>query len=329
MLLATLLLLIGLLLLVYGADRAVYGAAAVAHALGVAPLVIGMTIVSIGTSLPELTVSLSAVMHNQIDTAVGNVLGSNIANILLILGCAALIRPLSVRSTLIRRELPLTLGATILCGFLLYDNQLNRIDGVILVTFFAAFLWMMLKIAHQAMSGEGDSYAREQIAELPRGTSLPVALLWMALGVIILPLASRMVIDNASVLARYLGVSELTIGLTVIAIGTSLPELATAVAGAIKGEQDIVLGNIIGSNTCNILMVLGIPALIGSHDTQIDGAAFGRDYWTMLAVTLILALLCLRRRHSIGRPAGALLLGGFIAYVVLLYTQPSLIFYWD
>ncbi|AOV97947.1 calcium/sodium antiporter [Edwardsiella hoshinae] len=329
MLLATLLLLIGLLLVVYGADRVVYGAAAVAHALGVAPLVIGMTIVSIGTSLPELTVSLSAVIHNQIDTAVGNVLGSNIANILLILGCAALIRPLSVRSTLVRRELPLTLGATILCGFLLYDNQLNRIDGVILVTFFAAFLWMMLKIAHQTQPEGLDSYAREQIAELPRGTGLPVALLWMALGLIILPLASRMVIDNATVLARYLGVNELTIGLTVIAIGTSLPELATAIAGAIKGEHDIVLGNIIGSNTCNILMVLGVPALIGPRDTLIDAAAFGRDYWALLAVTLVLTLLCLRRQQRIGRPAGALLLCGFAAYIVLLYTQPALLFYWD
>ncbi|ACR67808.1 calcium/sodium antiporter [Edwardsiella ictaluri] len=329
MLLATLLMLIGLLLLVYGADRVVYGAAAVAHALGVAPLVIGMTIVSMGTSLPELTVSLTATLHNQIDTAVGNVLGSNITNILLILGCAALIRPLSVRSDIVRRELPLTLGATILCGFLLYDNQLNRIDGAILMTFFGAFLWLMLKMAHRVMPGGQDSYTREQIAELPRDTGLPVALLWIALGFIILPLASRMVIDNATVLARYLGVSELIIGLTVIAVGTSLPELATACAGAIKGEHDIVLGNIIGSNTFNILVVLGIPALIGPRNPLIDDAAFARDYWVMLAFTLVLTLLCLRRRHSIGRLTGALLLCAFIAYIGLLYMQPSLMLYWD
>lgn len=234
MLLATLLLIVGLILLVYGADRLVYGAAAIARSFGVPPMIIGMTIVGIGTSLPELTVSLTAVMNNQINTAVGTVIGSNIANILLILGSAAILRPLSVRSDILRRELPLMLGVTILCGFVLYDNQLTRVDGVILILAFAAFMWLMLKMARLAMRDGNDPLTDEQMAELPKDTSNTVALLWIALGLIILPLSAKIIVDNSTVIARYFGVSELVIGLTIIAIGTSLPELATSIAGAIK-----------------------------------------------------------------------------------------------
>ena len=164
MLLATLLLIVGLILLVYGADRLVYGAAAIARSFGVPPMIIGMTIVGIGTSLPELTVSLTAVMNNQLNTAVGTVIGSNIANILLILGSAALLRPLSVRSDILRRELPLMLGVTILCGFVLYDNQLSLLDGVILLLTFTAFIWLMLKMARLAMREGNDPLTDEQMA---------------------------------------------------------------------------------------------------------------------------------------------------------------------
>lgn len=327
MLLATLLLIVGLILLVYGADRLVYGAAAIARSFGVPPMIIGMTIVGIGTSLPELTVSLTAVMNNQINTAVGTVIGSNIANILLILGSAAILRPLSVRSDILRRELPLMLGVTILCGFVLYDNQLTRVDGALLILAFAAFIWLMLKMARLAMRDGNDPLTDEQMAELPKDTSNTVALLWIALGLIILPLSAKIIVDNSTVIARYFGVSELVIGLTIIAIGTSLPELATSIAGAIKGEHDIVLGNIIGSNIFNILIVLGVPALISQGDTQFDPSAFSRDYWVMLGVSVMLTALCIRRKHKIGRKAGALLLCGFVAYVVLLFIHQPIDMY--
>ncbi|MBW7981634.1 calcium/sodium antiporter [Enterobacillus tribolii] len=321
MLLATMLLIIGLVLLVYGADRLVYGAAAIARSSGVSPMTIGMTIVGVGTSLPELTVATTAAMNYQPDTAIGTVLGSNIANILLILGCTALIRPLSVRSDILKRELPLMLAATVLCGLVLYDSQLTFLNGVLLLAAFAGFIWLMLKIARQATHETGrDPLTDEQMAELPADTSTTVAVLWMALGLIMLPLAARIVTDNGIVVARYFGVSELAIGLTIIAVGTSLPELATSIAGAIKGEHDMVLGNIIGSNICNILLVLGIPALFFPGGA-IDPSAFARDYWVMLGVSIVLCVLCMRRRHSIGHTAGALLVCGFIAYVALLFSQ--------
>lgn len=213
------------------------------------------------------------------------------------------------------------LGVTILCGFVLYDNQLTRLDGVILILAFAAFMWLMLKMARLAMRDGNDPLTDEQMAELPKDTSNTVALLWIALGLIILPLSAKIIVDNSTVIARYFGVSELVIGLTIIAIGTSLPELATSIAGAIKGEHDIVLGNIIGSNIFNILIVLGVPALISQGDTQFDPSAFSRDYWVMLGVSVMLTALCIRRKHKIGRTAGALLLCGFAAYVVMLFIH--------
>lgn len=326
MLLATMLLIVGLVLLVYGADRLVYGAAAMARSFGISPMVTGITIVGVGTSLPELTVSLTSAINHQPDTAVGTVLGSNIANILLILGCAALIRPLSVRSDILRRELPLMLAASVLCGLVLYDSRLTLLNGIILLAAFIAFLWLMLRITRQAIHSGHDPLADEQIAELPAGTGTTVALLWVALGLIMLPLSARIVMDNSIVVARYFGVSELVIALTIIAVGTSLPELATSIAGAIKGEHDMVLGNIIGSNICNILLVLGLPTLL-SPDAVFDPNAFARDYWVMLGVSIVLCILCLRRGHKIGQGAGALLLCGFAAYVMLLFSQHTTEFF--
>ncbi|WP_314154710.1 calcium/sodium antiporter, partial [Rouxiella badensis] len=262
MLLASVLMVVGLFLLVYAADRLVYGAAVLAGSIGIPPLIIGMTVVGVGISLPELVVSTTAAINGQMDLAVGNVIGSNITNILLILGGAALIHPLSVRSDILRRELPLMLIVTVLCGFLLSDSELSRWDGVALITAAAIFLLLMIKIARMSEQVGQDTLTREQMAELPQDGSNTVAFLWLALGFIIMPLASNMIVDNASVIARYFGVSELVIGLTVIAIGTSLPELATFIAGAIKGEDDIALGNIIGANIFNMCLVLGLPALV-------------------------------------------------------------------
>ena len=323
MFLAIALLIVGLFLLVYGADRLVYGAAVISRSLGVPPLIIGMTIVGIGTSLPELIVSTTAALNGQIDMAVGNVLGSNITNILLILGVAALIHPLAARSEILRRELPLMLAVTVLCGFVLMDGTLSRLDGVLLLAAAAGFILLMLKIARLAQREGSDSLTMEQIAELPQDSSNTVAVLWLVLAFIILPLSSRMVVDNATVIAHYFGLSELVVGLTIIAIGTSLPELATSIAGALKGEDDMAIGNIIGSNIFNIAIVMGLPALITPG--PFNPLAFSRDYGVMLLVSVIFALLCWRRQRQIGKGAGALLTGGFIVWMAMLYWLSPLL----
>ncbi len=313
MLLAMALLIIGLLLVVYSADRLVFAASILCRNIGIPPLIIGMTVVTIGTSLPEIIVSMAASLHGQMDLAIGTALGSNIVNILLILGLAALFHPFTVHSDILRRELPLMLIVSALAGVVLYDGQLTRADGLFLLLLAVLWLVFIVKIGRQG----NDSLTREQLAELPREGSLSVAFLWLGVALIVMPMATRMVIDNATVLANVLGMSELTIGLTVIAIGTSLPELATAIAGARKGEDDIAIGNIIGSSIINIAIVLGLPALIvpGSFNPL----ACTRDYGVMLAVSVIFALLCWRRQSQTGRGAGVLLLGGFIIWMAMLY----------
>lgn len=322
MLVATALFIIGLVLLVYGADRLVFSSAILCRALGIPPLIIGMTVVGIGTSLPELIVSFSAATHGQLDIAVGTALGSNITNILLILGGAALLHPLTVHSRLIRRELPLMLLVSLLCGIVLFDNILSRNDGLVLIALAAAYVLFIIKIARKAERENNDSLTREQLAELPRDDAgNTVAFLWLAVALIILPMSTSMIIDNATVIADYFGISELVIGLTVISVGTSLPELATLIAGALKGEDDIAIGNLIGSNIYNIAIVLGVPALV--HPGSIDMHAFARDYWVMLGVSALFTLICLQRSRCIGRAAGALLLSGFVAWVAVLYWLPS------
>ena len=292
MLLATALLIVGLLLVVYSADRLVFAASILCRTFGIPPLIIGMTVVSIGTSLPEVIVSLAASLHEQRDLAVGTALGSNI-----ILGLAALVRPFTVHSDVLRRELPLMLLVSVVAGSVLYDGQLSRSDGIFLL--FLAVLWLLfiVKLARQAERQGTDSLTREQLAELPRDGGLPVAFLWLGIALIIMPVATRMVVDNATVLANYFAISELTMGLTAIAIGTSLPELATAIAGVRKGENDIAVGNIIGANIFNIVIVLGLPALITPG--EIDPLAYSRDYSVMLLVSIIFALLCRRRNRAV------------------------------
>lgn len=320
MLFAIVLLVIGLFLLVYGADRLVYGAAVLARVWGVSPLIIGVMIVGIGTSLPELAVSVTAGLNQQMDMAVGNVLGSNIANIMLILGSAALIRPLTFRSDLLRRELLPMLLITLFSGGVLYNGYLSRLDGVMLLAAAGAWIRLVLRMARQAQQNGNDSLTREQLAELPQAQAdgnQTVAVLWLLLGLIILPMAARIVIDNATVIARHFAFDELTIGLTVLAIGTSLPELATAIVGTLKKEDDIALGNLIGSNVFNLVIVLGVPALLSPG--AVNPLAFQRDYGVMLGASLLLTLLCLRKKRSIGQGAGALLLCMFIAYLATLF----------
>ena len=199
---------------------------------------------------------------------------------------------------------------SVVAGSVLYDGQLSRSDGIFLL--FLAVLWLLfiVKLARQAERQGTDSLTREQLAELPRDGGLPVAFLWLGIALIIMPVATRMVVDNATVLANYFAISELTMGLTAIAIGTSLPERATAIAGVRKGENDIAVGNI-------IVIVLGLPALITPG--EIDPLAYSRDYSVMLLVSIIFALLCWRRSPQPGRGVGVLLTGGFIVWLAMLY----------
>jgi cation:H+ antiporter len=213
---------------------------------------------------------------------------------------------------------------SLLSGIMLFDNHLSRLDGVALLMIALGYLLVVIRIARRAERDNNDTLTREQLAELPRDEAgNTVAFLWLAVALIILPMSTRMVIDNATVFADYFGVSELVMGLTLIAVGTSLPELATVVAGTLKGEDDIAIGNLIGANIFNLAIVLGLPALI--HPGSIDAHAFARDYWVMLGVSVLFALLCLLRKRRIGRTAGILLLSGFIAWVLWLWLSPTLL----
>lgn len=311
-------LIVGLVLLVWSADKLVFGSAALARNIGISPLVIGMTILAMGSSAPEMMVSATAALDGKTDTAVGNVLGSNIANIALILGITALIKPLSISSTVIRRELPLMIAVTLLAGALLWDNHLGFYEGILLFVLFAAFILAMLKISRSEQKN-GDSLLEEHESEIPEGASNWKAVMWVVIGLILLPLAASLLVDNSVIIAKYFGMSDLVIGLTIIAIGTSLPELAASLAGVLKGEDDMAVGNIIGSNVFNILAVMGLPGIL--NPSVLSSHAMGRDFWVMLAVSLLLVLMALGKSRSINRIEGAILFAAFLAYQVYLFMN--------
>ncbi|MCP9268082.1 calcium/sodium antiporter [Xenorhabdus sp. XENO-1] len=313
------LLITGLILLVYGSDRLVYGAAVFARSLKIPPYIVGLTIMGIGTSLPELMVSITAAQDGLPNMAIGNAIGSNITNLLLITGAASLIRPITVKSDILRRELPLMLLITAFVGYILADNYLSRLDGIVLLLTALFFIALMIKMTTVSQDDGLDSYTQERDAELPVEGNKGIALLWVVLGLIILPISTRMVIDNAAVVARIYGISELVIGLTILAVGTSLPELATSIAAAIKGENDMAMGNIIGSNVFNITLVLGIPGILSP--SVISPQAFSRDFWVMMAASVLFTIFCLGRKHRLNRLNGVLLLGCFIAYFVVLFVS--------
>ncbi|MFZ3422343.1 calcium/sodium antiporter [Vibrio harveyi] len=318
MLEAVALLIVGLVLLVWSADKLVFGSAALARNVGISPLVIGMTILAMGSSAPEMMVSATAAWDGKTDTAVGNVLGSNIANIALILGITALIKPLSISSAVIRRELPLMIAVTVLAGILLWDSHLGFYEGVLLFILFGGFLFAMLQISRKEQKA-GDAFVEDQESEVPEGVSNSKAVMWVVIGLILLPLAASMLVDNAVIIAKYFGMSDLVIGLTIIAIGTSLPELAASLAGVLKGEDDMAVGNIIGSNVFNILAVMGLPGII--NPSMLSEYAMGRDFWVMLAVSLLLVAMCLGKSRSINRIEGGILFVCFLAYQVYLFAN--------
>ncbi|MEI8631619.1 calcium/sodium antiporter [Vibrio sp. PP-XX7] len=312
------LLIVGLIFLVWSADKLVFGAAALARNIGISPLIIGMTILAMGSSAPEMMVSATAALAGKTDTAVGNVLGSNIANIGLILGITALIKPMTISSAILRRELPLMIGVTLISGWILWDGHLGFHESILLLILFCLFLFIMLRISRNEKNEE-DSLITEQVSEVPQNVSNKKATLWLVIGLVLLPISANILVDNAVVIAKYFGMSDLVIGLTIIAIGTSLPELAASLAGVLKGEDNMAVGNIIGSNIFNILAVMGLPGLI--NPSSLNKYIMGRDFWIMLILSLLLVVMSLGKSHSIGRTKGLILFLSFIAYQTYLFMN--------
>ncbi|WP_261816055.1 calcium/sodium antiporter [Vibrio gallicus] len=311
-------LIIGLLLLVWSADRLVYGSAALARNFGISPLVIGMTILAMGSSAPEMMVSATAALDGKTDTAIGNVLGSNIANIALILGITALVKPLSVSSGILKRELPLMILVTLVAGAIMWNDYLGRGEGLLLIGLFCCFILAMLHISRKEKLN-GDVLITEQESEVPEGVDNKKAIFWVVVGLILLPISADLLVQNSVYIAKYFGMSDLVIGLTIIAIGTSLPELAASLAGVMKGEDDMAVGNIIGSNVFNILAVMGIPGII--NPSILNENAMSRDYWVMLGVSVLLVVMAMGKSKKITRIEGGVLFTLFIAYQVYLFVN--------
>ncbi|MBT1452480.1 calcium/sodium antiporter [Glaciecola sp. XM2] len=309
---------IGLVALSWSADRFVYGASALAKNIGVSPMMIGLTIVAMGSSAPEIVVSATASFDGNPDTAVGNAIGSNITNIALVLGITALIKPLIVSSTTLKRELPVLLLITLLAVYFIDDSFLSRVEGIVLITLFVLVIAGMALLSFKV--DKNDPLIAETETELPDGVATSTAVFWVIAGLIMLPLSAHFLVESAVKIAVDLGISELVIGLTIIAIGTSLPELAASIAGVMKGEDDLALGNIIGSNIFNLLAVLAMPGLIAPG--MIDINAAGRDSLVMLGLTVLLFVFCfnLSGSRNISRIEGGIFVAIFLAYQVVIFT---------
>jgi cation:H+ antiporter len=312
----------GAALLTLSADRFVIGAAAVAYNLRVPPLIIGLTIVGIGTSSPEILVSAMAAWQGDTGIAVGNAIGSNIINISLVLGLTALITPLKVHSSIPRRELPVLIGIMLVAWLLLADDTLGRLDGMLLVAGMVPVLVWMTRLGMKSRESR-DAMDREFGEEIRTGMAMPLALFWLLFGFLALLLSSRLLVWGAASIAQQLGISELVIGIVVVALGTSLPELAASLASAIKQEHDIAIGNVIGSNIFNLLAVLGLPGVI--HPGAIDAHLIYRDFPVMFLMTLTLFAMAygLRGPGRITRLGGAMLLTAYIGYQTLLYFSET------
>ncbi|WP_299312476.1 calcium/sodium antiporter [uncultured Halomonas sp.] len=307
----------GLILLVWSAERFVDGAAATSARLGLSPLLIGMLVIGFGTSAPELVVSALAAGQGNPALALGNAYGSNIANIGLILGLVALISPLTVHSTVVCRELPILGGATLLSALLMWGGVIGRLEGALLLGLLALFIGTSVWRARRDGADALGTDTEESLAVHPM--SLRAGLAWTAVGLVLLVVSSRLLVWGAVAIAQGLGVSDLVIGLTVVAVGTSLPELASSISALRRREHDLVLGNVVGSNLFNTLGVVGLAAVI--HPIQVGAEVLLRDWSLMAAMTLLLALFAMGwrgRPGRINRLEGAVLLAMFMAYTAWL-----------
>jgi cation:H+ antiporter len=323
LLLPSLAILGGFIALVWGADRFVEGSAATARNLGVSPLIIGLTIVAFGTSAPEMLVSSFAAWAGNGGIAVGNAIGSNITNVALVLGVSSIIAPLSVHSKILSRELPLLVLTMLLALGLILDGDLGRIDGVILLSGLLVLVgWMVGEGMRERKDGEQEDALSEEFAEeIPEGMSMGKAIFWLVVGLLVLLGSARLVVYGASEVARHFGVSDLVIGLTVVALGTSLPELAASVVSAMKNEHDIAIGNVVGSNMFNLLGVLAFPGLI--RPGEVGPAVLTRDFPVMLGVTILLWLKArgFYKKSELTRFNGATLVLIYVGYVAWLFID--------
>ncbi|MGR8930665.1 MAG: calcium/sodium antiporter [Gammaproteobacteria bacterium] len=309
--------LLGLIILVFSADWFVEGAAAIARHLGMSPLLIGMVIIGFGTSAPELSVSALSALQGNPGIALGNGYGSNITNIGLILGITALMSPIAVQSQILRKELPILFVVTLFIFTQLYDGQLSRSDAILdLFVFVGVMIWMTIQGVQKP---DSDEFEREVEAELDQhAMSQTKAWVWLIGGIVLLVVSSRMLVWGAVSIAQDMGVSDLIIGLTIVAIGTSLPELASSIAAARKGEHDLAVGNIIGSNLFNTLAVVGLAGVI--RPMPIPGEVLHRDWPVMAILTLVLFAMGYDRdgNGSINRLEGGLLIAAYIGYTLYL-----------
>lgn len=324
MLLQIFILLVSLITLVWSADKFVLGASSVARNFGVSPMIIGLTIVAMGSSAPEMMIAATASLEGYPDTAIGNAIGSNITNIALVLGITAVMHPLTVSSSTIKRELPLILAITAIAYWMLFDQHFSFTEGLILIVGFVVYIVALLLITLRRAKTNpmDDAMIIEAEQEVPDAISNNWAFTWLIVGIILLPLSATYLVDSSVFIAKAFGISDLVIGLTVIAIGTSLPELAASIMSIIKKEDDLAMGNIIGSNIFNILAVLSLAGLISPGN--IDPEASYRDAPYMLGITILLFFLCFTKRlgnFRITRSKGILLLISFVAYQLLLFSQ--------
>jgi len=313
-------LILGFAALVWSADRFVYGAAALAKNFGVPTLIVGLTVVAMGSSAPEMMVSASAALAGKTDTAVGNAIGSNITNILLVLGITALFRPLSVSSSTLKREIPLVLIVSLATWYIFSDNYFSLAEGVALLIGFVVFVGGLIIVSLRAKN-QTDPFVSEACDEVPNDVPTKKAVIWLVIGMVLLPVSAHFLIDSAVDIAKYFGLSDLVIGLTIIAIGTSLPELAASIAGVLKNEDDLALGNIVGSNIFNILAVLPFAGII--NPSVIDPSVANRDILIMIGATVALIIMSLNFRGAqrINRVEGGLLLIAFLGYQGYIFSQ--------
>jgi cation:H+ antiporter len=305
---AWLILVSGLLLLTFGAHLLVKGGVGLAARLGLTPLVIGLTIMAYGTSSPEIVVSVQASLRDSAAIAIGNVIGSNLCNLALILGICSLVCPMTAAAEVIRREVPIMIGVTLVAVAVLADGRLQRWDGILLLLGLVAYTWVAVRLARKETGGRADQEFAQEIGPAP--PTLVRAIVFTLIGLGLLTYGSDLFVEGAVSIARKFGLSDIVIGLTVVAIGTSLPELATSVVAALKGESDVAIGNIVGSNLFNLLGILGLVGVMGETDT---GGLTWVDLAVLVAVTVAILPL-VRTGGRISRGEGALLLATYIIY---------------
>ena len=311
-------LIVGFSALIWSADRFVHASAAAAKNLGVSKIVIGLTFVAVGTSAPEIVVGLQDSLGGRGQLAIGNAIGSNIANIGLVLGITALVRPLPFATTTLKREIPWLIGATVLALLCLCNRYLGVLDGLALLGGLSFLLYRLARIGRRA--GVLPDNIQSELDELPDMTMV-IAGLWFLAALVVLLVSAHLVVEGAREVALRFGVSEVVVGLTVVAVGTSLPELSVTVTAVLRGHADMAIGNVVGSNILNILAVLAIPALLAPQ--VIEVAVLWRDYGIMLALTALLILFAygIGSRKIITRFEGAVLVTAYAGYTYLIYQQ--------